>query len=118
MLSSQARSTNRFRVGIALGFVLAAIAGLMAPKLIKLATLREQVVTQLSAQLHAKVDLASLSVSLFPLPHLAVDQLQLSVAPTLDATIESATVYPQTPPFGRSFQVFGMDSGRRLQIRV
>ena len=51
--------------------------------------------TQLSAQLHAKVDLASLSVSLFPLPHLVVDQLQLSVAPTLDATIESAAVYPR-----------------------
>ncbi|MGD0076611.1 MAG: hypothetical protein ABSD31_20120, partial [Candidatus Binataceae bacterium] len=82
-------------VGIAVILVLAAIAALVAPKFIKLAPLREQLTTQLSAQLHAKVGLASLRVSLFPLPHLVLDQLRLSVAPTLDITIESAAVYPR-----------------------
>ena len=79
-------------VGIAVILVLAAIAALVAPKLIKLAPLREQLVTQLSGQLHAKVGLASLRVSLFPLPHLVLDHLRLSVPPTLDVTIESAAV--------------------------
>ena len=95
MPSTRAGYTNRFLAGIALVFVLAAIASLLAPKLIKTASLREQVVKQLSTRLHAKVELASLSVSLFPLPHLTVDHLQLSAAPTLDATVESAAVYPR-----------------------
>ncbi len=85
-------------VCIALILVLAAIAALVAPRLIKLAPLRKQLVTQLSAQLQAKVDLASLRVSLFPLPHVVLDQLRLSVSPTFDATIESAAVYPRLLP--------------------
>jgi hypothetical protein len=82
-------------VGIALILVLAATAALVSPKLIKLAPLRQQLVAQLSAQLHAKVDLASLHVSLLPLPHVVLDQLRLSAAPTLDASIESVAVYPR-----------------------
>ena len=82
-------------VGVALILVLAAIAALAVPRLIKFAALREQLVTQLSAQLHAKIDLASVHLSLLPLPHVVLVQLRLSMPPALDATVESAAVYPR-----------------------
>ena len=111
---------RRILVGIALILVLTATAALVAPKFIKLAPLREQLVTQLSAQLHAKVDLASLHVSLFPLPHLMLDKLRLSVAPTLDATIESAAVYPRLLPLLTGNVQLGQVSvaGASVQMRL
>jgi hypothetical protein len=81
-------------IGIALIVVVAAAAGLLAPKLIERAGLREQLVTQLGAQLGAHVELAAFGMSLLPLPHVVLDHLRLSALPTVDASIESVAVYP------------------------
>ncbi len=80
-------------VGGVISLALAAAAALLVPRLIASARLRERLVTELSAQLGAQVDLDSLRMALLPLPHVVLDELRLS-APTVDVTVESASVYP------------------------
>ncbi|MGH3055353.1 MAG: hypothetical protein ACRDL7_10295, partial [Gaiellaceae bacterium] len=82
-------------VGCALLLLLAAAGVLVAPAAFKRAGLHEQVVRTLAAQLGGTVELGAVRVSLFPIPHVVLDQLRIRVAPTVDAAIASVSVYPR-----------------------
>jgi len=94
--------------------------GLLAPKLIKHAGLREQLVTQLGTQLGAQVELATVDVSLLPLPHVVLDHLRLSAPPLVDAHIESVVVYPGLRALltGRLQFTRVVIAGANVQLRV
>ena len=81
-------------IGGALLLVLAT-GMLVAPAVIKRAGLHERVASALAAQLGGPVELSAVRLTLFPLPHVVLDQLRLTVAPTVDAGIASVSLYPR-----------------------
>ena len=79
---------------LALIVLLFGAAHLLLPRFVALAPVRHRIVTELSEQLGAAVEIRRLRLPVFPLPHVVLDEVRLSVPGTFDATIAAASVYP------------------------
>jgi hypothetical protein len=89
---------RRARVALALlagVIVLVALATAMAPRLINLAPLREQVAQHLAQRLRGTVDLGRIRLSLFGMPHVVIEHVRIAIPGRLAGTIASVAAYPQ-----------------------
>lgn len=80
------------------GLVVLVIAGLLVPRVADLSRLRARIVAQLSERLGAQITIATLRLSLLPLPHVVLGQVALSLPDGTAVAIASVSAYPRLLP--------------------
>jgi hypothetical protein len=87
--------------GLAFFLVVLAAAALLAPRLVDLRHLRDEITAQLSRQTGAIVSCNTLRLSLLPLPSVVLHRVNVSIPGKFDANIASVSVSPQLLPLLR-----------------
>jgi len=86
-------------VGVLLILLLAFL--LIVPRLINLEPIREKALSSISEKVGGEVKFQRFDLSFFPLPHVVLHQLSLSIPGKVSGTLESLRVYPKLPPLIR-----------------
>ncbi len=93
---SRAKVTVRIALsGLALIVVLLIAAALLLPRFVDGAALCARISGRLYQQPGATAQCETVTLALFPTPHVVLDQVRLSVPETVDAELPSATVRPR-----------------------
>ncbi len=87
--------------GLGLVVTLLVVALLMLPRLIGLPSLGNQLAREASRRLGAEVKVHALRLSFWPLPHVTLDRVSLSLPRTIDVTVESVSAFPELLPLVR-----------------
>jgi cytoskeletal protein CcmA (bactofilin family) len=87
--------------GLALVLVVLIAVALVAPRVIDLRPLRDQITGELSQQLGATVTCDALRLSLLPLPAAVLHRVSVSIPGKIDTNITSVSVSPQLLPLLR-----------------
>jgi hypothetical protein len=87
--------------GVALVLVVLIAVALVAPRLVDLRHLRDQITAELSQQLGARVRCDALRLSLLPLPAAVLHRVSVSIPGKIGANIASVSVSPQLLPLLR-----------------
>ena len=90
-------------IACAAGVILLLMLGtaLVAPKIINTAVMKEKLLRDLSRKIAGTVTFRSIDVSLFPVPRLIIEEVDISLPRKMEAKIASLKVYPQIMPLLR-----------------
>ena len=88
-------------VGLALLLVVLAVVAFLAPRLVDLRHLRDEITAQLSRQMGAIVSCNALHLSLLPLPSVVLHRVNVSIPGKIDTNITSVSVSPRLLPLLR-----------------
>jgi uncharacterized protein involved in outer membrane biogenesis len=71
---------------------------LLVPRLINLDQIRQKAIAGISEKVGGEVNFDRLRLSIFPLPHVEIQQASLSIPEKLSGKLESVSVYPKILP--------------------
>ncbi len=71
---------------------------LLAPEIINSQSMKDKILTDLSARTGGQAKLARIDLSLFPLPHVVIHQGRFVIAGKVSASVGSVTIYPRIWP--------------------
>ena len=71
---------------------------LLLPQFIDFQAVKKEIRSQFSQMLGGRINFDRLDFFVWPIPHIAIDQVKISIPPTLSSTINSSKIYPKILP--------------------
>ena len=71
---------------------------LLLPQFIDFQAVKKEIRSQFSQMVGGRINFDRLDFFVWPIPHIAIDQVKISIPPTLSSTINSSKIYPKILP--------------------
>jgi hypothetical protein len=83
--------------------ILISLSVIFASRFIDMQLLKKQIVGSISQTIHGRIDFQKIDLSFFPMPHVTIRDVEVSVPEKAEGTIKSADIYPALIPlfFGK-----------------
>ena len=78
--------------------ILYLITLLLLPRFIDSETVKKEIRSQFSQMFGGRINFDSLELNIWPIPHIAIDQVQITIPPTLNSKVKSSKIYPKILP--------------------
>jgi hypothetical protein len=74
--------------------ILMSLLGIFAPRFIDMRLLKEQIAGSISQAIHGRIDFQKADLSFFPMPHVTIRDVEVSVPEKAEGTITAVKIYP------------------------
>ena len=83
-----------------LGFMLSLylVALLILPRLIDSESVKGEIQNQFSQMLGGRINFERLELEIWPIPHIEVRKVQITIPPNLSSTVQASKIYPKILP--------------------